>query len=539
MGISVGEMLQKDFFKNFEVIAGKQGLHKHIQGVAVLDAPDGFNWTSGREFIISSGYIFKMNPNLIQVHVESGTFGKISCIGIKIGRFLDEMPQDLIRACDDFKIPLLKIPSNISWMDIMNTLNIIVMNRNIEHFNIGKVHLNSLSDLSYHVRKIRKILTAVEFEMNFPAMLYDLSSDKAYYSSDRFRSVSQNMQSENFWNPPFNFSKDILCDNLQMARYRIFDEQYDTPYSWITVPIMVDSKARAYFVVLEATGLIDYFDQFALRTGYVLLQELHEQILVAQNIGDIGFESFVYNLATGKLANSHEIRSHAEELNLGIEEVYYVVTMQQTNSSVSLTKGRDLLRGSIRGIFDTAECRSAILDDQTCLLLCRNTANLEEKHYFRELKAKLKKLEKRLEADIEDTDIVFGLSDLPGSIFELERNYKRCLQALEIGRHLYPENHFRRYSELGALAWLNIQADELSLMRRDLESLNQYDDHGVLKETLKTYLECKMNFSLTAKTMFLHINTVRKRIEEVNERLQLDLEDSVTRLKLELLLRLT
>ena len=65
------------------------------------------------------------------------------------------------------------------------------------------------------------------------------------------------------------------------------------PYSWITVPITVGDKIEAYFVVVEATGLIDYFDQFALRIGFVLLQSLYEQMLMAQNIGDAGFEKFI------------------------------------------------------------------------------------------------------------------------------------------------------------------------------------------------------------------------------------------------------
>ena len=90
-----------------------------------------------------------------------------------------------------------------------------------------------------------------------------------------------------------------------MVRYRFFDEKYDKPYSWITVPITVGDKIEAYFVVVEATGLIDYFDQFALRIGFVLLQSLYEQMLIAQNIGDAGFEKFISDSLLGNLSH-HE-----------------------------------------------------------------------------------------------------------------------------------------------------------------------------------------------------------------------------------------
>ena len=47
-----------------------------------------------------------------------------------------------------------------------------------------------------------------------------------------------------------------------------------------------------------------------------------------------------------------------------------------------------------------------------------------------------------------------------------------------------------------------------------------------------------MNYSLTAKQLFVHINTVRKRIEEIKDLINLDLENPMDRLKLEILLKL-
>ena len=47
-----------------------------------------------------------------------------------------------------------------------------------------------------------------------------------------------------------------------------------------------------------------------------------------------------------------------------------------------------------------------------------------------------------------------------------------------------------------------------------------------------------MNYSLTAKQLFMHINTVRKRIEEINDLVDFDIEDPLYRLKLEIILLL-
>jgi purine catabolism regulator len=47
-----------------------------------------------------------------------------------------------------------------------------------------------------------------------------------------------------------------------------------------------------------------------------------------------------------------------------------------------------------------------------------------------------------------------------------------------------------------------------------------------------------MNYSLTAKKLFLHINTVRKRLEEINNLINIDLDNPINRLKVEIILKL-
>ncbi len=58
-----------------------------------------------------------------------------------------------------------------------------------------------------------------------------------------------------------------------------------------------------------------------------------------------------------------------------------------------------------------------------------------------------------------------------------------------------------------------------------------------LLKTLKIYLENNMNFSITAEKMYVHINTIRKRIAKIKELLDVELEDRISRLKIEMLLQ--
>ncbi len=538
MGISVSKMLDGEFFKDYKVLAGFSGLNNQIQGFAMLDAPDGFLWTKGREFALTSGYVLEQNPGLFKEIIHADNFKKIACFGLKVDRYLKAVPDEIIDTFNELNIPLIYIPSKDSWMDIMNAINVMVMNKNIMQFNLGEINSYNFNDLSYNVRKINKILGAVEYEMSFPAMVYDLSTENPYYSSPNFKKVSNGLKNEDFWNPSFNFSKEILCDSLKMARYRFYDDRYEKPFSWITVPITVDRKIKAYFVVLEAIDLIDYFDQFALRTGFLLIQELYEQLLVARNIVDSDFQKFIKNILSLSLSEKDDIANASNEINLKINSKYYVLIMEQNNENITLSGCHDVLKNCIRDEFFYNDCRVSYVENNKCLFLIKQDENISEKQNNVLIKEKSLNIKKRLELVVHDISLDFGLSDSPDFVYYINRNYERAEQAINMGKLLYPEDVFWTYSQLGAFAWFDIKADEINLMLKDLDFLLKSDEHKELLHTLRIYIECKMNYSLTAKMLFIHINTVRKRIEEITDMIKLDLENPMDRLKLEILLKL-
>ncbi|MBB6445731.1 PucR family transcriptional regulator [Bacillus benzoevorans] len=538
MGVCVKDMLKSEAFTNYKLLAGHGGVDNQIQGLAVMDAPDGFGWYQGRELLITSGYVFYKNPGLFEKLIESGDLKRISALGIKLGRYINRMPDHIVKFFNENNIPLISIPFEHSWMDIMNRLNVLVMNTSIRQFNIRNINPLNYSNLSYQVRKIDNILSQIEKEMNFPAMLYDLANEKAYYSSPAFLKLADKLELEDFWQPSFDFAKEILCNNLNMVRYRFFDEKYDKPYSWITVPITVGDKIEAYFVVVEATGLIDYFDQFALRIGFVLLQSLYEQMLMAQNIGDAGFEKFVTDYLLGNLSNHEMIEKRAAEINIDINLKYCLVLMKQTNKDIYLSSYRDIVKNAVYTNICYPGIRMAMIDENRFIFLIPTDESISHEKNLKLIKGYFKELNNRLEKKVNHISLLFGISDISDSIYGMKRNYLRCEKTLSNGKLLFPNKNYLVYSDLGVFAWMDIQEDEIEMMLKDLKELFADGENKELIETLKVYLDCKMNYTHTAKKLYIHINTVRKRIDHINDIIQLDLEDPLNRLKLEILLKL-
>lgn len=536
MGLAISEMLRADYFKDFKVLAGHGGIDKQIQGIAILDAPDGYKWTKGRELVVSSGYIFKAHPDLFEKYMNDEKFIEISGMAIKVDRYLGEIDRKILDKFDQYNIPLIHVPNEPSWMDIMNHLNVLVMNRKIKQFKIESLRGENISDLSYQNRKINKILYQIEKEMNFPAMLYDVQNDKPYYSSNNFKTISAKLDLSDFWEPSFKHTTEILCDNLGITRFRFIDKKYKAPYSWIEIPIKVDNKVKAYFVVLEAEGLIDYFDQFALRIGFLLIQSMYEQILVSQSLRDAGFKRFIIDLINEKITGRDNILEKSRELDLNIEKEYILV-LAKDNEDQS-PKERETFERNFQTSFGRLEARLGIVSEDTYLFLIPLSEEKSLEENLAHIKKLIIKLNNSMKIALPNMDLKYGISDIKAALADTYKSYERALKALEMGELLYGEFDHISYSELGPLAWMDIRADEIEIMKGTVRGLIENDEDKSLIETLDTYLGSNMNYSLTAKKMYIHINTVRKRIEEINDLIDIDLEDPISRLKLEILLKI-
>jgi hypothetical protein len=93
------------------------------------------------------------------------------------------------------------------------------------------------------------------------------------------------------------------------------------------------------------------------------------------------------------------------------------------------------------------------------------------------------------------------------------------------------------YGDLGILTWLEIPDEELKKLLEEFSALMNAEKNRELLHTLRVYLENNMNYSLTAEKLYVNINTIRRRIEKVNELVDVDWNNYYTRAKIGLMLQ--
>jgi purine catabolism regulator len=117
--ITVEMLLQAPALKGLKVVAGENGLQRQIRVVSVMDAPDSYKWLKGGEFIMTTGYLGGGNEHFLELDLLNLVKADSSALGIKKGRHLRKIPENLIALANQQQFPLIEIPYAFGWSEII------------------------------------------------------------------------------------------------------------------------------------------------------------------------------------------------------------------------------------------------------------------------------------------------------------------------------------------------------------------------------------------------------------------------------------
>src|SRR5438552_2544935 len=117
--LTVREALTIDSLQDVKVLAGSEGLGRNITCVNVMEVPDILQWVRGGELLLTTTYPLKDAPlslsDLIRVLNDKG----LAAIAIKPHRYLDDIPDEILRIADELAFPVLELPHDASFVDLI------------------------------------------------------------------------------------------------------------------------------------------------------------------------------------------------------------------------------------------------------------------------------------------------------------------------------------------------------------------------------------------------------------------------------------
>lgn len=518
--MNVEEMLSLEKFVGFRIIAGNEGSKAQVTGINVMDAPDVHMWVRGGEFLVTTAYIFKDQPeelvNLIKNIQPAGAVA----LGIKIGRFIDNIPQTVLNFADKHSFPIVSIPYNFAFSEIIDPLlEEIIENKNKRLEFSEKIH-NSFTDLAIMEAPRDKIIKSLGTIINCDFSYQDmLSGDVLYYNvAPHHKTENHNLLKKTGIRTIRYKGKLIgkFCFTDTTNKDQIEIEYMDIAIEHASTVLLLDLQKRIYNKQLESK----YRDE--------LLQDLllnnldsHEELQNRSRIYDWSFPAELTTLIIeiDLLGVGQSQKNLLPHILGDLREKIFEVAKKNLLSYYPMAKYTNF-SGSIVFLIQSDNSMHDAQREQFCGI-CDHLRSSIGKHTTRTITIGISQSHKPLDSHI---------------------GYQEAKKAIRLGRMLKGNNTTIHYEDLGAFRLLEMISRDQLLRFRDqyIQPLIKYDSNhkSSYLATLKALSECEWVIRDAAKHLFVHYNTVKLRINKINQILDVDINHFENRLNIALAIKI-
>ncbi|WP_077735516.1 PucR family transcriptional regulator [Bacillus sonorensis] len=527
--MNIFEILELPVFKGAKLAAGESGGFRQIEHINMMDAPDIADFLHQGELLVTTAYHIKDHPQLLKDLIEKMVRRGCAGLGLKTKRFLQEIPEDVIKLADKRAFPIIELSDNVRLGDIVNhTLSRILDKRTAELEQAIKAQKQFISHIMSG-KSVQSLIKNISITLNLPVLL-----------------LNRHLK-------PAASSKAGMCEAPPLYE-GLFQRNSKTAFTCFSTlskrqtfsvfPIYTHEKKCGFLVVcgmipIEDKGLLLTIEQAANVIGFELMKEnaLKQYTRRARN-------EFFSNFLEGSFSSPAEIKNRAKEFKLKSDQKYVCITgkLDRKEQAVSFTENQ-LESDSV------FECLEEELADfpfpphlftkgNMCVLLAEGTDSWAEMNAA--VCGFLRRFQQLCAKHFQRT-ISFGISNLSHQLLDVPGIFKEAVDALHSG-HLSGSTEFiqtyhtKDVSELLRMVPIDDLKKFYTYTLQKLANLPG-DDHGLL-HTLSVYLETHCQISETAKRLYVHRNTVIYRLEKCEELLGKSLKDADTTLRLRLALRI-
>ncbi|MFD2705880.1 PucR family transcriptional regulator [Salibacterium lacus] len=526
MTISLQDAMKIGGLRECRVIAGYQGLDAEIRYVTIMEVPDIVRWLKGNELMLTSLYPIKDDPEaqkqLIKQLHEKGT----SALAIKPNRFVEDIPLPILEEAEKYGFPVIEIPEPVSYLDIlspvMNTIfdRKVVLQEDLEEAYrlLNEVSLNepgiqSLIDILTHLTKHNIAIESLVSFVDTPLL-----------------------------NSPFQDFKHQQIEELEHVQRPIrLKRRHEEagPVSCITAPIIVDGTLY---------GAISSWDdaQEHIEADLAILERASSVLALEFMRRKVRYEvelqyksDFFRALFRGSTSHTKDLEEKARGYNILPERCYMCCAVYFEQADTAGTFLTDHMT-KLEMIIHHIEPHAVVGMMHHVLYILYPTKGKGEERALIDMNRFIREFEK-----------MFAKTPFAGtgrvssnSFSELQESFEQAETALSISRTLHlQDSRPVHYDELGVYRLLAQVSEEEELTRFYTETaglLAEYDDKHNLEliRSVEEYFYHNESVSAAAESLYIHVNTLKYRLQKVKTLTGWSLQDSEGKLMIQLGLKI-
>ena len=522
MAIYVKDLLMEEEMNGARLISGEEGLDNEIKGVTIIEAPDIVKWINGGEVLLTGLYAFRScSMEDFKNYIDELVKKKISALILKRGKPVEgaeDKVEYLIQFSRKHTIPILEVPFEISFRDVMSRLMERLFNEEVTRLKYFKTTHDNFSALVLGSESIGvaidQILDVLAKLIRNPVAAFNRQLDCIGASEGAERSLEIQKDAQSY--EPGIYSN-----------YEYLRQQIDNRQQYI-VKVKLNLRERLYLVITEEEDSFDVMDAIATESAIWALQfELVRQYSVTEL--EKKFQNdIMHNILNGKIDSISELQKNTSLLGVPINGSFRVIVFG--------LKGEDRDKRDFKSkisdtnlLSDSIACQIInvkIYNDLDRIVVVKEVNKEQTQEEYRQeireivdkVQAYVSRQDKELQVKAGVGKVVEGVINLPDSFKEANEAFTFVDIAGEISED--GNSQVTLFSDLGIFKLLcQLDNPELLLeyVPEGLQKLYNYKkpQRDDLLITLKTYLDRNLNLSKTAQDLFVHYKTASYRIEKI------------------------
>lgn len=543
-GITIREALSLDVVNRLEVVGGKDGLDRIIKLVNVIEVPDIVDWLIDGEFLLTTGYSFREYPELMGTLIPRMNKANSAALAIKTKRYLDEIPEIIINSANKYNIPLLEVPFDLSFSEIIAPILGVVFNKQNKILQKLEQAHKILMDLALHGSPLEELCKETGKLIANPVAIADREGivivnddcpDK--YKFDLFFSEGSIVIKK----------EKLRFGNIKEVKYSLeyaSDNEKPLTIKAIRIPIIADKYEYGHMVAIINNPIYEPDILTLERAATIAALEFIKRKAIYE-IEKSYYNDFLEILLSSDFDNIEEVINRGRVFNVNLAVPTAVIIINDNSTSEIKEIGRamgmngsrskeDLLK-AVNRFFKSHGISNLIAGIKgNNIVLITGTDHTHPSDFKDTVTALLKYLNDSATSNMQ---INIGVGRAQSDVRKVSRSYEEAREALKISQ-LSDQSRVVFFDNLGFYKILSEKKrSDLELYVEELlKPVFDYDQNkkGDLLKTLETYYETNRNLKLISTKLYIHYNTVLYRIKKIESLTGIDLGSPENSLNLEI-----
>lgn len=489
MKATLHDLLEREIFESYDILSAKNRLDRSFESVSILETPDFENYIIERSLILTTFYPVKTDvetfKHLLYALNRKGTAGII----IKMHRYIDIIPEDILRLADELSIPIIALHYDANLSLLFNNILSELQSQDYASTAFDANYSDFLKQV-YETPSTKTLMSIIDKIPDLELLIQNLDTKTTYASLDSMISYyNQSKTTKNLFQrigDTLYYSEDVIYDEKPIYRF-----------------VMMAKNDKRHI-------LHNYIEIFKLMIIVIHQKKIENTLKQNQFL-----LNFVSNLSSNYTNLQLIEASKRYHWNVIFPVTLILLSFKDQHRTIINPNLVDYVKTVIINKFhlNADELRYTLLNDQLLFILnTLETLNLSEtmQNVYETLSMKYK-------------DLTFKVA-FSNKIHDASQISKTYFQMSEALIHIESKNLSVNIFSEDKIKVLNLLKNvDYSRLREyvygKLKPLIDYEEKNStpLIDTLYKHIECKFNARDTAEALFIHYNSVRYRLDIIHQ----------------------